>query len=171
MQLREYAGGMAAYNQWMNEKLYAAAGELSDEERKRDLGAAFRSIHGTLNHLLLTDQAWMQRFRGEPVTMQAVDQELYAAFEPLWEARRALDAEIAAWAEQVPESFGAAPLRVFSISYQREFILPGWVAVTHLFNHQTHHRAQAGTLLHQLGKDPGVTDLPAMPRFAAPGLR
>jgi hypothetical protein len=57
MQIRDYAVAMAAYNQWMNEKVYVAAAELSDDERKRDLGAAFRSVHGTLNHLLLTDQS------------------------------------------------------------------------------------------------------------------
>lgn len=34
----------------------------------------------------------------------------------------------------------------------------GWVAVAHLFNHQTHHRGQVTTLLDQLGIDPGVTD-------------
>ena len=35
---------MARYNRWMNEKLYALAGDLSDEERKRPMGAFFGSI-------------------------------------------------------------------------------------------------------------------------------
>jgi uncharacterized damage-inducible protein DinB len=46
---------MAGYNRWMNERLYGMCEGLSEEERKRDRRAFFRSIHGTLNHLLLTD--------------------------------------------------------------------------------------------------------------------
>jgi uncharacterized damage-inducible protein DinB len=165
MRVHDYAAAMAAYNRWMNEKLYAAAAELSDEERKRDLGAAFRSIHGTLNHLVLTDEAWLQRFRGAPVTMKSPDQELYVDFAELSEARCALDAEIDAWANSVTEEFAAGDFRVFSVSYNRQYVLPGWAAVVHFFNHQTHHRGQATTLLAQLGKDAGVTDLPLMPFF------
>ena len=30
--------------------------------RRRDLGAFFRSVHGTLYHLLLGDRIWMTRF-------------------------------------------------------------------------------------------------------------
>jgi len=165
MRIGEYAAAMTAYNAWMNEKIYTAAAELSDEERKRDLGAAFGSLHGTLNHLLLTDQTWLQRFRGQPVTMRALDQELYADFEELWEARRRMDREITAWAAALTEEFGETPFRFFSVSVNREFVLPGWSVVVHLFNHQTHHRGQAQTLLLQLGKDPGPTDLPWAPYF------
>ena len=54
----------ARYNQWMNEKLYAVCAEIDDGERKRDRGAFFKSIHGTLNHLLFGDRAWLGRFTG-----------------------------------------------------------------------------------------------------------
>lgn len=165
MDIREYAVVMVAYNAWMNEKVYAAAAELTDEERKQDLGAAFGSIHRTLNHLLLGDQAWMQRFHGQPVTMKSPDQQLYDEFDELRRARIAMDADIAAWAATLTEEFGAAPFRVASVTYKREWVRPTWALVTHFFNHQTHHRAQAGTLLHQLGKDIGVTDLPLLPYF------
>jgi uncharacterized damage-inducible protein DinB len=60
----EYCRTLARYNRWMNEKLYAVASELTDEERKSDRGAFFKSIHGTLNHLLLADSVWMARFTG-----------------------------------------------------------------------------------------------------------
>ena len=44
---------------------------------------------------------------------------------------------------------------------------PFWFAVTHFFNHQTHHRGQLTTLLFQLGVDPGVTDLIWLPEMQA----
>jgi len=94
---------MARYNRLMNEKLYAVASELSDEERKRDLGAFFRSVHGTLNHLLLADRAWLGRFthdravfesldaEGRPITLTGtLDQELYADFATLRRERARL---------------------------------------------------------------------------------
>jgi len=64
---------LARYNTWMNEKLFAGAATLSDEERKRDLGAFFRSLHGTLNHLLLADRAWLGRFTHDPVLSESRD--------------------------------------------------------------------------------------------------
>ena len=41
------------------------------------------------------------------------------------------------------------------------------LAVTHFFNHQTHHRGQLTTLLMQQGIDPGATDLMWVPQPAA----
>ena len=57
-------GHYARYNRLANETLYEACAALSDGERRRDLGAFFRSVHGTLNHLLLGDRIWMTRFEG-----------------------------------------------------------------------------------------------------------
>ena len=45
---------------------------------------------------------------------------------------------------------------------------PLWWAVSHMFNHGTHHRGQITTLLKQLGRDPGVTDLMIMLRETEP---
>src|SRR5262249_199616 len=91
MDLVEHYAVMARYNAWMNRKLYDAAATLPDDERRRDLGAFFHSLHGTLNHLVLTDRAWLVRFANVPGLFQALDgtmpefsgrldQELYADF-------------------------------------------------------------------------------------------
>ena len=58
---RAYVQRMARYNRWQNENLYGVADSLSDDERRRERGAWFGSIHKTLNHLLWGDQAWMHR--------------------------------------------------------------------------------------------------------------
>lgn len=168
MKITDYAVGMAAYNSWMNEKIFACAAEFSDAERKRDLGAFFKSIHGTLNHILLADESWLQRLHGQPVTMVSPSQEVHAHFEELREARRAIDREITTWAEGLTDSFADQPFAFYSITYKKNRVIPRWVAIVHVFNHQTHHRGQVTTLLKQLGKDPGVTDLPWMPRFDEP---
>lgn len=74
-----YAKAMAD-NRWMNNRLYECCAQLSDAERKRDVGAFFKSIHGTLNHLLLGDRIWLGRFMVEPFQFRSLDQELYPDF-------------------------------------------------------------------------------------------
>ena len=55
----EYCQLLARYNRWMNERIYAVVGEFSDEERTRDRGAFFGSMHRTLNHILWGDRVWL----------------------------------------------------------------------------------------------------------------
>lgn len=153
---------LARYNRWMNEKLFAVCAELSDAERKADRKAPFGSIHGTWNHLLLTDRAWLGRFSGVPFEFQTLADELYSDFDQLRRERVLTDDAIDAFvADLTPEKL-ASTLR-FTRSDNIEYAFPLWVCVAHLFNHQTHHRGQITTLLEQLGVDFGVTDLPKMP--------
>ena len=63
---RAYVQRMARYNRWQNENLYGVADRLPVEERRRERGAFFGSIQGTLSHLLWGDQIWMSRFAGTP---------------------------------------------------------------------------------------------------------
>ena len=160
----ELCRAFARYNRMMNDRLYTVASTLTQEERTRDLGAFFKSVHGTLNHLLLADRVWLRRFEGlaPPAGIRALDQELFADFEELRRERAATDAELTVWVEPLSAEQLAAPLR-----YARGGTIceePLWWSVSHLFNHQTHHRGQLTTLLMQLGRDPGATDFIAMLR-------
>ena len=161
---RIHARTMAAYNRWMNERLYALCAGLGDAERKRERGAFFKSVHGTLNHLLYGDRAWMSRFLGRDLGWKGPADELYANFDELRAARAALDQLIEDWAAGLEEPWLAADFTYTSRIDGRTRTFPAWLLVTHLFNHQTHHRGQLTTLLSQLGIDPGVTDLPWLPQ-------
>lgn len=153
----------AAYNRWMNRNLYRVCGELDDARRKRDLGAFFGSIHGTLNHLLLVDRLWMGRFTGTAVRYAALDQELYGDFAALRHEREQTDRAIIAWVAGLDEAALARRLEYLSMLGQRRQAVRVGDALLHLFHHQTHHRGQLTTLLSQLGVDFGVTDLLWMP--------
>src|SRR5690606_33206663 len=159
----EQARVMASYNRWMNERLYAVCAEMSDAERKRDRQAYFRSIHGTLNHLLLADKVWLGRFQQEAFNVTRLDAELHAGFAELRNERETTDSRIEAWAASLTEEALAGQLRYTSIVNPEPRVYDLWVAVTHFFNHQTHHRGQLTTLLTQCGKDYGVTDLIGLP--------
>jgi uncharacterized damage-inducible protein DinB len=160
MQARAWATLMAEYNRWMNEKLYALASQLGDEERKRDLGAFFRSLHGTLDHVLMTDRIFVARLRGEKVPAFVPGQLVHEDFGALRAEREVRDEEILAWARALEDG---ALERMFRFGRTTPRMLPLYVVVAQMFNHQTHHRGQATALLTRLGVDPGVTDLPFMP--------
>jgi uncharacterized damage-inducible protein DinB len=156
---------LSAYNSWMNERLYAVAETLPDAERKRDLRAFFASLHGTLNHLLVADRFLLGRFRAVQPSSRVLDsalllddfvpnRELCAEFSDLRAERRKTDETIEHWAAEFSEE-----LLQFRLPNGRPF----WFMLAHFFNHQTHHRGQVTTLLSQLGVEPGVTDLNALP--------
>ena len=159
----EYARTLARYNRWMNDKLYACAAQLDDGARKADMGAFFKSIHGTLNHVLLADRVWMGRFVGPLFTPRSLGEELYADFDALRRERGITDAAIESYAAGLDAERLAGTLRYTSLSRPAPQEKPLALAVAHFFNHQTHHRGQVTTLLMQRGVDPGVTDLIAMP--------
>lgn len=169
---------LARYNSWINLRLYEACETLADEERKRERGAFFGSIHKTLNHLVVTDQVWLRRFlqsgTENGIHFAALDGGLIeipqayrldmVPFED-WASLKAkrvqLDAAIEGWMAGMPEGYPQMTMRYSnSRGVQREH--PAWQAMTHFFNHQTHHRGQTTTLLMQAGVDVGVTDLVAL---------
>jgi uncharacterized damage-inducible protein DinB len=157
-----YVRTMANYNRWQNENLYGAAATLTDEQRKEPRGAFFGSIHGTLNHLLWGDQIWMSRFAGTPRPKGSIPESVaqFEAWDDLARERAAFDQVIIDWAAALDPSWLEGDLTWFSGGAGRELIMPKALLVTHLFNHQTHHRGQVHCLLTQAGAKPGTTDLP-----------
>lgn len=154
---------MADYNRWMNERIYLTCATIPDDIRKRDLGAFFHSIHGTLNHLLLVDRLWLGRITGLPFQVQSLAQELYPDFTTLRQEREQTDAELQTLIASLTAERLAQPVTYVSVSKGTNVTLSLGLLLTHLFNHQTHHRGQLTTLLSQLGYDYGDTDLIFMP--------
>ena len=154
---------MARYNGWMTEKVYAAADLMSDEDRKADRGAFFRSVHSTLNHILFADRAWMGRFTGRRYEIKGMGVDLYESFDELKAAHFDMCLQISEFADGLTIDWLAEDQEWTSGQDRITRSRPRWLLVTHMFNHQTHHRGQVSTLLTQAGHDIGVTDLPFMP--------
>lgn len=160
---------LATYNASMNEKLYVAAATLSQQALIADRGAFFGSILGTLNHIVAGDTIWLRRFVPHPSSLSSLKvmegipaptslADRYSDdLQVLLEHRRRLDAVIEALATELSDSDLEAPL-LYKNS-RGEFRKSFGSLLLHLFNHQTHHRGQASTLLSQSGVDIGVTDL------------
>lgn len=161
---------MATYNAWMNAKIYEAAAKLAPEALALDQKAFFRSILGTLNHIVVGDTLWLKRFATHPSrhaalapvralgSPSALDQILFTDLRSLAAHRTMLDGVINEWAAALT----ADDLRhelLYSNTRGEPFKRRFSSLVMHFFNHQTHHRGQATTLFMQAGVDVGVTDL------------
>jgi uncharacterized damage-inducible protein DinB len=156
-----YVRTMARYNAEMNRRLYGAAAQLSDADRKADRGAFWGSIHGTLAHLLWGDGQWMSRFAGWPKPAVPIRQSggMVEDFATLRARREQADAGIIAWADTVDSVWLDQDLAWFSGAANREMRRPRGFLVAHFFNHQTHHRGQAHALLTAHRVETGDTDL------------
>ena len=64
----------AKYNSWANKRLYAVAGKLSASELSQDRKGIFKSILGTLNHILLADLIYRERLEKKPTSFTRLDE-------------------------------------------------------------------------------------------------
>jgi uncharacterized damage-inducible protein DinB len=156
-----YVQTMAAYNAEMNRRTYAAARRSGEDRRRAEQGAFWKSIHGTLSHILWADQLWMSRFSdaSPPSRGMAASDQMAEDFEPLAVMRAATDEVICRWAACVDATWLDSDLAWFSSVLNKEMRAPAGLLVTHFFNHQTHHRGQAHALLTRAGEHLGDTDL------------
>ena len=169
----EHIALMANYNQWMNRKLYDVALTLTDADLAMDRQAFFGSILGTLNHLALGDTVWLKRFAQHPAGFSALapmqtvatpadlKQLAFADIRELATYRSWLDQLIVDWSHTVQETDLDHRLHYSNmrgVTADKDF----FSLLVHFFNHQTHHRGQATTLLTQAGLDVGTTDLLAL---------
>lgn len=150
---------LADYNRWANVQVYGAAAQLNDVEFHEDCGAFFGSLHGTLNHLLVTDRLWMHRFTGIGEPPAALGVVLHDDLSGLQEMREVWDQRIIAWVETLDTAALAADITYSSVLRPGAITHPLHLAMTHLFNHQTHHRGQCHMILTTMGKPSLVLDL------------
>lgn len=159
MQAVAYFAALARYNVWATHRLLQALEPISEEDYRRDLGLFFKSIHGTLNHLLVGEHLiWYPRFA------KGVSNSLDLALEAEPDRQRlaqALRGGSANWKpliESWPEERFAGKLAYTSTKGQA-LSLPFAATLAHVFNHGTHHRGQITAALTALGQPAPVLDL------------
>ena len=160
---------LAGYNAFANARVYEAAGQLSDAEYRADRGAFFKSMHGTLNHLLATDRIWMKRFTGEGEAPDRLDAIVHEHLADLRAAREAEDRRIVGYIDGLDGARLAGVIRYRRVSTPEEFVQKLMPALDHWFNHQTHHRGHAHMILTSLGKTAPELDLLYYQREAEAG--
>ena len=145
----------ADFNAWANERLHGACAQLDEERLRADVGAFFRSILGTLNHILLVDLLYMDRLHGRTSPFKGLDEPVCASFAELRvrqaeQDRRFIDyvASLSAHALQ-----GQVRFRTL-LSKPKIWTVPMSLYLANLFQHQAHHRAHVHNMLSQQGVEP-----------------
>jgi uncharacterized damage-inducible protein DinB/GNAT superfamily N-acetyltransferase len=149
--LREHLQTMARYHLWATRRLLAAVDALPDADYRRDAGLFFRSVHGTLNHLLVAEQMiWLRRFAEGASPAAALDAEVepdrVRLRERLVEGALAWPALLEVW----PNDRLLGPLRYRRLQGQ-EVVLPFAATLAHVLNHGTHHRGQISAAMTAMG--------------------
>jgi uncharacterized damage-inducible protein DinB len=149
--MKDYFAMFALYNRWANERLYEAAAGVSDADYRKDLGAFFGSLHGTLNHIVVADRIWMRRFTHEGPVHMKLNEIACADLASLAAARRDEDERIISYIDMLADSDIAGSFSYTPVAHPVEVTQPLASALAHFFNHQAHHRGQAHGLLTTIG--------------------
>lgn len=144
--------GQSRYHAWATQRLLDSVSHVSDLDYRRDVGLFFKSIHGTLNHLLVTEQLmWFARFSKGASPVMALDSEIEPQRERLEQALKDASAK---W----PQLIGTWPAERFDgyLDYQTSQgepqSLPFAATLAHVFNHATHHRGQITAAITAMGQ-------------------
>ena len=146
-----------AYNGWANERVRASIQGLDPEVFKRDLGASFGSLQGTVAHLVSAQWNWLKRWKGQSAKQPLPAQQ----FASPGEANRRwveVDRALAGFVDGLDASHLQQPLALTTPQGRRVSNLL-WQAMLHVVNHSSYHRGQIAAMLRQVGATPQATDL------------
>ncbi|MDZ7962421.1 MAG: DinB family protein [Aulosira sp. DedQUE10] len=149
---------LARYNTLANRQIYRVCALLLDTERKLTRPAFFKSIHGTLNHIMIGDRIWMSRFVGQEVPSTGLDAILYHDFDELRAMRVSEDERIEIFIAGLTADFLAQTITYVN-NQGKIYTDPVHLLAAHFFNHQTHHRGQIHDMLTQTEIAPPVLDM------------
>jgi uncharacterized damage-inducible protein DinB len=160
MNMKPYFLTLARYNLWATRKLlHEHIAMLSEEEYQRDCGLFFKSVHGTLNHLMVGEHLmWRRRFSEGVSPMLKLDDEIYIDRAQL---ANALEEGAAQWQpliESWPESRFDSILS-YTSTKGIAMSLPFAATLGHVFNHGAHHRGQITAAITAMGKPSPELDL------------
>jgi len=150
---------LANFNKWTNEKIITSCKKLTETEYKKDRRAFFSSIHGTLNHLLVVDRAYISCIEGKDHRLKSLDQILYGKLFQLKEARIKEDKRLVDLVNNLSEENIYKEITYNGFETGKNTHTINTILIT-MFNHQTHHRGQIHNMLSQAGVKPPPIDIP-----------
>lgn len=157
--MHEHFTRFAAYNSWANQRLFDAAAQLSDEQYRQDCKVFFKSMQGTLNHILVADTVWMSRFQQTDHGIEGLEQILHEDHASLAAAREEMDQRIADYVATLDQATLDDEFTYSPVTLPDPVTMKLSIALSHVFNHQTHHRGHAHGVLTQLTGDAPPLDL------------
>jgi uncharacterized damage-inducible protein DinB len=142
---------LARYNVWATRKLYEHIDALPEEDYRRDAGLFFKSVHGTLNHLLVGEhRLWFARFAEGVSPKFRLDEEIEPDRAKLKQALLEGAARWEPFLKALDDTRFAGVLDYVSTQRVAQS-LPFSATLAHVFNHGTHHRGQITAAITAMG--------------------
>ncbi len=151
----------SSWNRETNRAIYETLKGLTDKALAKDRGSWFGSLIGLLNHLIVTDIHWLDRFRplatdaevlidGRLDTFSLEWKPLSHDFDVLSEGRAVIDSLLCEWFTFYPEtSFGT------ELDYEDSggeiHTVTDYRAFDFLLMHENYHRGQISQILDEIG--------------------
>jgi uncharacterized damage-inducible protein DinB len=154
----EHTRSLIAYNGWANQKILEAASALSEDEFGRQVTGSHESVRRTLLHIVRAQTWWLSVLNGKPEVVPLPEGYESMSLEDVkrWFSRSHDD--LRAYAGGLTEERLDAEVSAFHPVENKEYRWPSWQSASHLVNHGSHHRAEAGLMLASLGHSPGDLD-------------
>jgi uncharacterized damage-inducible protein DinB len=144
--MKDYFETLARYHVWATDKLLAQVAMMSDAYYRQDCGLFFKSVHGTLNHMLVGERHWYSRFADGVSLKMALNAELEPDREALAMALRTAVSRWGSWIATMDVKRFDGFLQYTKAS-GGQVTAPFASALGHVFNHGTHHRGQLSATL------------------------
>lgn len=142
---------LAEYNIWAMNRLIQSLESIHNDDFYKDVGLYFKSIAGTLNHLLLGEHyLWYSRFNEGVSPQIALDTIIHTEKVALLNELEKKSLNWIAFINQIDEITLEGNLTYKRVSGQ-ELTLPFAATLMHVFNHGTHHRGQITAAVTALG--------------------
>jgi uncharacterized damage-inducible protein DinB len=154
----EHTRSLIAYNEWANQKILEAARSLSEDEFGRQVTGSHESVRRTLLHIVRAQTWWLSVLNGKPEALPPPEGYEQMPFEEVrrWFTRSHDD--LKAYTEGLTQERLDTEVSAFHPGENKEYRWPSWQLASHLVNHGSHHRAEAGLMLASLGHSPGDLD-------------
>lgn len=144
--MQEYFQTMARYHVWATDRILGHVAQMTENDYRADAGLFFKSVHGTLNHLLVAERHWHSRFADGVSLKLALDAELETKRDALADALRTGTQRWRDWLSDVPQELFANDLK-YTRNSGEHMVTPYAATLGHVFNHGTHHRGQISAAL------------------------
>lgn len=151
------ARDLLLYLLWADRQMLKSVRPVDAEHLTRDAGVSFRSLLGTMAHILGAEKLWLSRFLGHPDHFVLGPDDFPDLFSWItaWEENAS---GIEAFLAGLTDEQLAAPLAWTSLEGV-DHVRPLWQPILQLVNHSSYHRGQVVSLLRQMGYPAECTDL------------
>ncbi len=147
--MKELLQQYLSYNAWAHQRMFDTLKQLNNDQVNFNVPSSFSSIYKTVLHMLDAESIWWQRIKlaeqieGPGKTFRGDLAELEVKL--MQQARQ--------WEEWVRNANEMQLVHVFAYQNSRREQFKQQVneVLLHLVNHNTYHRGQIVTMLHQLG--------------------